>query len=63
MIERCAPTADALGCADELAGVSALAEEPGYARQRLIAARYGMPAVAAVLADEFIGARPAVAAA
>jgi carboxylate-amine ligase len=62
MLERCAPTADALDCTAELASVAALADEPGYVTQRLIAASHGTPAVAAVLADEFIGARPAITA-
>jgi carboxylate-amine ligase len=63
MLESCAPIADDLGCAAELAGVGAIADEPGYVRQRLIAACYGIPAVPAALAADFSGMVPELAAA
>lgn len=40
-VERLAPTARALGCTRELAAVPGIAEEPGYMRQRRIAASRG----------------------
>jgi carboxylate-amine ligase len=40
-VERLAPTAQRLGCADELLAVPALAAEPGYVRQRRIAEQTG----------------------
>jgi carboxylate-amine ligase len=63
MLERCRPAADALGCTAELLGASALADEPGYVRQRLVAARDGIPAVPAALTAEFAGVSARVAAA
>jgi carboxylate-amine ligase len=39
LVERCRPHAAALGCAAELEAVAGLAREPGYARQRAVAAR------------------------
>jgi glutamate---cysteine ligase / carboxylate-amine ligase len=55
LVDACAPHAAALGCADELAGVSALAALPGAARQRELAQRAGsLEGLVTLLADEFI---------
>jgi hypothetical protein len=53
LIEDSVPEADALGCADELARVADLADEPGYARQRRLAARVGIAALPRLLGEEF----------
>jgi len=58
-LERCAPHAEALGCADELAAASALAARPGAVRQREIAGRSGpLATLVEALAAEF-AAEPA----
>ncbi len=49
LLAACAPHADALGCAAELAGVQELARDPGYARQRAVAAGRGEDGIAAVV--------------
>ena len=54
LLADCAPYALALGCVDELAAATALADDPGYARQRAYADQDGITAVAARLADEFL---------
>jgi glutamate---cysteine ligase / carboxylate-amine ligase len=61
VLEACAPTADELGCASELAGAAALAEDPGERRQRRHAAEHGLASLPAHLAAEFTGARLAAA--
>jgi carboxylate-amine ligase len=53
LLERCAPIAAELGCTAELAGAATLAEDPGAARQRRQAERYGIEALPAWLAGEF----------
>ena len=67
LLEACAPHADALGCEAELAGVEALAAEPGDHRQRMLAGTgqgdavgtaLGM-LVAALASDFSAGAPPA----
>jgi carboxylate-amine ligase len=59
VLEACAPTADDLGCATELEGAAALAEDPGERRQRRHAAEHGLADVPAYLAAEFTGGRVA----
>jgi carboxylate-amine ligase len=56
LLEHCEPLAPGLGCAAELAAASTLAEDPGYARQRMHAARDGLAALPARLEDEFVPA-------
>jgi carboxylate-amine ligase len=56
LVDRLAGIAAELGCAEELAGVWALAENPGHDRQRAVARRHGIPAVPAHLAAEFLPA-------
>jgi glutamate---cysteine ligase / carboxylate-amine ligase len=56
VVESCRSTADALGCRSELEDVAVLAGDPGDRRQRRIAARRGITAVAAALAEEFTSA-------
>jgi glutamate---cysteine ligase / carboxylate-amine ligase len=53
MLEDCDAFARRLDCARELALVSALADDPGDARQRRCAATFGLGAVPALLADQF----------
>jgi len=53
LLGSCRPFAAALGCAAELAAASALAADPGDARQRRIAAREGVGGVPARLSAEF----------
>jgi carboxylate-amine ligase len=54
LLAACAPLADALDCAAELAHVPTLAIAPGAERQRAIAARTGsLEGLVAALADEF----------
>jgi len=54
LLEAAAPHAQDLGCAPELADVTALAAKPGAARQRRLAAMNGGPAgVAGALAAQF----------
>lgn len=61
-LDACEPYAAALGCARELAGVAALADDPGHARQRRIAARVGLGGLVLALIDDFLPARHPVAA-
>jgi glutamate---cysteine ligase / carboxylate-amine ligase len=54
LLAACAPLAEALDCAAELADVPTLAIAPGAERQRAIAARTGsLEGLVAALADEF----------
>ena len=57
MIEGCLPAAVAMGCTEELAAAAALADDTGYARQRLIAARDGVGAVPVALVGAYRGTR------
>jgi glutamate---cysteine ligase / carboxylate-amine ligase len=61
-LEACSVYAEALGCERELASVPALAADPGYERQRRIAARDGLDGLVRSLAEQFAAARHAVAA-
>ena len=55
LLDACAPHARALGCADALAGVSALAAAPGAARQRELAEQADdLEGLVEALAGEFI---------
>ena len=63
LLERCQPLARGLGCGAELAAARALAADPGYARQRMHAARDGLAALPARLQDDFVRAGRAVVAA
>jgi carboxylate-amine ligase len=63
LLENCEPLARGLGCAAELTAATALAADPGYARQRMHAARDGLAALPARLEDEFLPALRAVVAA
>jgi carboxylate-amine ligase len=55
LVEACAPHAQALGCAGELAQVARLAASTGAARQRWLATRAGsLEGLVAALNDEFI---------
>jgi glutamate---cysteine ligase / carboxylate-amine ligase len=60
LVEHCEPLARGLGCAADLAAATALAADPGYARQRMHAARDGLAALPARLEDEFVPAGRAV---
>ena len=53
LLGQCASIAPSLGCADELAAASALAADPGAARQRRLAALDGVAALPAWLEAEF----------
>jgi glutamate---cysteine ligase / carboxylate-amine ligase len=53
LLGRCEPIASSLGCADELAAAITLADDPGAARQRRLAARDGVAALPAWLGAEF----------
>jgi carboxylate-amine ligase len=53
LLERCAPAARELDCADELACAARLAADPGHARQRQAAERDGIDGVPGRLADAF----------
>lgn len=53
LLEACAPLAEQLRCARELADVRALAADPGAARQRAIARREGLAALPRRLAEQF----------
>jgi glutamate---cysteine ligase / carboxylate-amine ligase len=56
MLAACGPVARALGCVAELSEVPALAERPGAARQRAIAARVGtLEGLVEALSAEFVG--------
>jgi len=61
-LDACGPCASALGCERELSHVAALAADPGYVRQRRIAARDGLDGLVATLVEEFAPSRSAVAA-
>jgi glutamate---cysteine ligase / carboxylate-amine ligase len=63
VLAACRPFAAALGCAAELRAASALAADPGDARQRRIAARAGVEAVPGELSAGFatLGAKLAAA--
>jgi glutamate---cysteine ligase / carboxylate-amine ligase len=61
VLDACAPAADDLGCAAELAGAAALAEDPGEQRQRHHVAEHGLPGLPAHLAAEFTGMHVATA--
>lgn len=57
-VDACAPYADALGCAAELEATTALLDSPGSDRQRRLAARDGLAALPARLAEQFSPGRP-----
>jgi len=63
ILETCRPYAAALGCAGELAGVAALATDPGDVRQRRLAAVHGLERLPTLLGDAFAPERPRLAAA
>ena len=63
LLGHCASIAPGRGCADELAAASALAADPGAARQRRLAATDGIAALPAWLGDEFTAVETAAAAA
>ncbi len=56
LLAACGPAAAELGCGAELASVATISDDPGYARQRRIAAEHGVGALPAWLAEEFAGA-------
>src|SRR5215208_765240 len=56
LLGHCQSIAPSLGCADELAAASALAADPGAARQRRLAAHEGVAALPEWLGDEFTAA-------
>jgi carboxylate-amine ligase len=60
LVERLAPHAEALGCADELVAAVALGRDNGAARQRRAAEELGVSGIAGALADAY--AAPAGAA-
>jgi carboxylate-amine ligase len=62
-LDECAAIADALGCAAQLAGAAALADDPGEQRQRRYVDACGLPALTERLAGEFAGHRADVASA
>ena len=58
LLDACAPYAEELGCAEELAGIDSLAARPGDARQRAIAARpEGLKGVLRALHGDFVATR------
>jgi carboxylate-amine ligase len=61
VLDACAPAGDDLGCAAELAGAAALAEDPGEQRQRRHVAEHGLADLPAHLAAEFTGVHLAAA--
>jgi carboxylate-amine ligase len=61
-LEACSVYAEALGCEQELASVATLAADPGYERQRRIAANVGLDGLVRSLVEEFAPTRHAVAA-
>ena len=63
ILETCRPYAAALGCAGELAAVPALAADPGYVRQRRLAAVHGLARLPALLGDAFASQQRRLAAA
>jgi carboxylate-amine ligase len=60
LLEGCRPFAASLGCTAELATATALAADPGDARQRRLAARHGLDALPARLSADFRPARASV---
>jgi glutamate---cysteine ligase / carboxylate-amine ligase len=63
LLDGCRPFAARLDCTAELAAAMALAADPGYARQRRLAARDGLEALPARLSAEFSRAGRSVVAA
>ena len=62
LLEECAPHAQTLGCAAELAAVRELAARPGYVRQRDAAALpEGLPGVLRALHGDFVAEHPVLA--
>ncbi|MCD6727384.1 MAG: YbdK family carboxylate-amine ligase [Solirubrobacteraceae bacterium] len=53
-LTACRPIAASLNCARELAGAALLAADPGYVRQRSLAAQNGLAALPACLAADFV---------
>jgi glutamate---cysteine ligase / carboxylate-amine ligase len=53
LLGHCESIAPSLGCSAELAAASALAADPGAARQRRLAADHGIPALPASLETQF----------
>ena len=53
LAQACAPHAEALGCADELALLADVVEHPGPARQRGLAERHGLEGLVGALAADF----------
>jgi carboxylate-amine ligase len=59
LLQECEPHARELRCAQELGAARQLAAQPGYARQRSIAARAeGLPGVLRALHGDFVAAQP-----
>lgn len=54
LLRACAPIAGELACAPQLTGTWDLARDPGDVRQRRVASRAGLPALAEWLAAEFV---------
>jgi carboxylate-amine ligase len=54
VLEACRPVADSLGCLAELESATELAESPGHARQRAMAADRGLDGLVAALSDEYV---------
>jgi carboxylate-amine ligase len=63
LLTACQPIAASLGCSAELAHAPTLADDPGDARQRRLAAHHELSAVPALLGDEFAPARTTMVAA
>jgi glutamate---cysteine ligase / carboxylate-amine ligase len=61
LLDRCRPHAEELGCVPELDAAAALAFDPGYGRQRRVAAAEGVSALPAWLGGEYALAGPVVA--
>jgi carboxylate-amine ligase len=62
LLGHCESIASSLGCAEELAAASALAADPGAARQRRLAERDGVTALPEWLGEEFTAVDIAAAA-
>jgi carboxylate-amine ligase len=59
LLEACAPHAEALGCAEDLARVADIAAEGGDVRQRKLAEEHGgLPGLVEALAVEFLAPAP-----
>ena len=56
LVGRCRGVASSLGCSEELDALNALAEDPGYVRQRRAVNEHGIDAALARMASEFAGA-------